>query len=983
MANKCPKCQTDNPSDSKFCKECATPLPIVGDIPITKTLETPAMGLALGSTFAERYQIVEELGRGGMGTVYKALDTQINEEVAIKLIRPEIASDEKTLERFANELKLARKISHKNVCRMYHLEKEGEQPYISMEYVEGEDLKSFIQKKERLAEQETLSFAERICKGLEEAHRLGVVHRDLKPSNIMIDKEGNPKIMDFGIARSVEASGVTATGVIIGTPDYISPEQAEGEKADQRSDIYSLGVILYEMVTGSVPFKGDTAFSVALKHKTQLPQDPRKLSPEISENLSRLILICMEKDRERRYQTAEELLNDLRKIEEGLPLGAKIQPRKETFRGIRFLFRRWPIAALAILVIAILIIGILLLNRRPSVNPQENGLEPISILVADFKNLTDIPLFDGTLEEAVKIGLGGASFINLYERSEAKEIAKKVSPDSEGKLDSQTAHRVSAREGISKFIEGSIDQEGTGFKLTVRVRDPVNPNDVKEYSKKINRIHLVLNAAAWVANKIRYDLGDFSANADKALRGETYTTSSLVAMNAYTQAQELQREGKDEGAIAGFLRAIEEDPEFGSAYLMLALAYHNRGRYEESETYFQEALRRINTMSEREKFKMSSTYYMLAGHYQQAIKECSKWVDKFPADSMGFSNLAVSHYFARNYEQAKEVGQRIVDLNPKRIYNHYKLSSYALAASDFELAAREARIVIKDAPNLNEDYYDVYVNLALANIAQGEIYEAAKMYEELEMINPGGKSLASLGLADIALYEGRLSDAAGILEKQLELDRKEGRTDYLSSIWSLLAKAYLLSGKDALAIEAADQAITPAISEASMFAIALVYIQSGKEAKALSLAEKLSRRSRPEPISYAKLIEGEIKKKNGKLHEAITLFQEAQSTLDTWISRCRLGKALIEVESYWKAHSALDSCLERIGGVAFVFGDNTPTYHEVAQIYYYFGRAQEGLSNIPAAIEYYRKFLTIKEKADPGIAEVKDARKRWVGLMQQ
>jgi len=188
MAIKCPKCQTENPADSKFCKECATPLPFIGDLSVTKTLETPAKGLALGSTFAGRYQIVEELGRGGMGTVYKALDTQINEEVAIKLIRPEIAADEKTLERFSNELKLARKISHKNVCRMYHLEKGEETPYISMEYLEGENLKTIIQKKEKLLTDEAVSIAQQVCEGFAEAHRLGVVHRDLKPQNIMIDK---------------------------------------------------------------------------------------------------------------------------------------------------------------------------------------------------------------------------------------------------------------------------------------------------------------------------------------------------------------------------------------------------------------------------------------------------------------------------------------------------------------------------------------------------------------------------------------------------------------------------------------------------------------------------------------------------------------------------------------------------------------------------------------------------------------------------
>ncbi|MGB3863381.1 MAG: serine/threonine-protein kinase, partial [Candidatus Aminicenantaceae bacterium] len=296
---KCPKCHSENTDTAKYCSECATSLPYSEDIQpsFTKTLETPIEELSRGTLFADRYEIIEELGKGGMGKVFRVEDKNIQEEVALKLIKPEIAVDEGMIERFRNELKMARKITHKNICRMYDLNEEDGTPYITMEYVSGEDLKSLIRKQGKLSEERTIAIARQVCEGLAAAHELGVVHRDLKPQNIMIDEKGNAKVMDFGIARSVEAAGVTATGMIIGTPDYISPEQVEGEEADQRSDIYALGVILFEMVIGSVPFKGDTAFSVALKHKTKLPSDPRKLNPEISENLSRLILVCMEKDR--------------------------------------------------------------------------------------------------------------------------------------------------------------------------------------------------------------------------------------------------------------------------------------------------------------------------------------------------------------------------------------------------------------------------------------------------------------------------------------------------------------------------------------------------------------------------------------------------------------------------------------------------------------------------------------------------------------
>ena len=332
---KCPSCQTENPSDSKYCRECATPLTSVGMPAVTRTLETPKDKLTRGTLFADRYEIIEQLGTGGMGRVYRAIDKKLNEEVAIKFLKKEIASDRKTIERFANELKLARRIIHKNIARMYELMEYGETSFITMEFVPGENLKSFIKRIGKLPEGKAVAIAKQVCEGLGEAHHLGVTHRDLKPQNIMIDTEGNARVMDFGIARSMETKGQTEAGMIIGTPEYMSPEQAEGKEADARSDIYSLGVVFYEMLTGQVPFTGDSSMSIALGHINQIPLDPQAINSHISDGMNHLILKCLEKNPEKRYQDIEGLIFELDSIGKGLvvataPKGPHLPPFLET-----------------------------------------------------------------------------------------------------------------------------------------------------------------------------------------------------------------------------------------------------------------------------------------------------------------------------------------------------------------------------------------------------------------------------------------------------------------------------------------------------------------------------------------------------------------------------------------------------------------------------------------------------------------------------
>jgi len=440
---KCPKCAFENPADIIFCGRCGSRLDsVITDPSATQTYIPPVSTLKVGSVLNQRYQIIDELGRGGMGRVYKAMDLEIDEKIAIKVLNPEIYGDKRIIERFRNELKIARKIRHKNVCQMFDLERGEGIYFITMEYVSGDDLKTTIQRLGRISEGKILIIAKQICKGLGEAHARGVVHRDLKPHNIMIDRAGDVRLMDFGIARTQVTEGLTETGAMIGTPEYMSPEQAMGEKIDKRSDIYSFGIILFELATGRTPFKGDTAVSVAMKHKTEIPPEPREFNEHISPKLNDLILKCLEKDREKRFQSVDEILSEIGDIEEGRPSTDKLVPYKPS--SVEILRKRLPVfSVLGILVLVILaVITVRLLlprKERPAAVPEfvlsiSSDPEGASVYLGDqFLGLTplDRPVKSGshalklvkegyqTTEENIEITANANRTFTLYELEEA------------------------------------------------------------------------------------------------------------------------------------------------------------------------------------------------------------------------------------------------------------------------------------------------------------------------------------------------------------------------------------------------------------------------------------------------------------------------------------------------------------------------------------------------------------------------------------
>jgi eukaryotic-like serine/threonine-protein kinase len=582
MAIKCPKCHTDNPETLKFCGECGAPLPSVQENPpsMAETLQTPVRELTSSSTFAGRYLVIEELGKGGMGTVYKVLDRKINEEMALKVLRPEIAPDTTAVERFKNELKLARRISHENVCRLYDLHEEAGILFITMEYVPGEDLGTLLGREGRLSTEKACALAAQIAKGLTQAHRWGVIHRDLKPHNIRIDPKGCVRIMDFGIAREVAGPDLTATGMIIGTPFYMSPEQAAGNSADERTDIYALGTILYEMVTGQPPFRGESGFSVALKHQTELPRHPREIDARIPEALDRLILKCLSKKKEERYQSAEAMLVALTALAKGeIPSPAEIT-------GIKM-------AALSA-------------GDRECIS---------SIAVLPFKDMSSQHdqdyLCEGLAEE----------LINALAQIKGLKVAARTSAFSfKGK--EADIREMGRQLNVGSILEGSIQKSGTHLRVTTQLICVADGYHLwsERFDRSIKDVFSVQDEISMaVVEKLKVEL----LEGEKERVTKRYTANEK-AYDLYLKGRYhwMRRSPKDMiQAVDCFQRAIDKDPRYALPYVGIADVFNSLAEFgfippREGYLKSRELLRHAQEIDD----SLSELYYSLA-----LIAYCYEW----------------------------------------------------------------------------------------------------------------------------------------------------------------------------------------------------------------------------------------------------------------------------------------------------------------------------------------------------------------------
>ena len=911
-----------------------------------------------GTEIGLRYRVVQLLGRGGMGAVYRVWDEELNRDVALKLIRPEIAADADVIERFKREIQLSSRVTHKNVLRVYDLGEADGTRFLTMQFVEGRDLSSLIKELGPLPVPRLISLFRQICQGLEAAHEQGVVHRDLKPQNIMVEGNDNVLITDFGLAKNLGASAMTELGALMGTPAYMSPEQVRGQAVDKRADIYSLGVILYEMASGKTPFAGGSVFEVMMRRLSTPPRPLGELNPAIPAYLRKIVERCLAVEASARYQTVEEILADL---------DASSFTTNVRFELTR---RRWMLlTAGAALVAAVAVAGaVWLAKRKPA--PQVAG-PARSVLIADFDNRTGDPVFDGTLETAFNIALEDASFITTFRRDAARKVASQLQPDATG-LPENVARLVAAREGVGVVTSGSVAPEGSGYKVTVRAVDAMTGKPIVSAEASADGKNSVLGAVAKLASKVRGALGDTTPESARIAAAETFTAGSFEAAHEYSVAQDLQWAGKWDDAIRHYNRAVELDANMGRAYAGLAAVENNRGRRAEAENNYKLALARIDRMSDREKYRTRGGYYILARKADSAIEEFSALVKQFPADTAGIATLAAAYYLKRDMASALKEGRRAIEIYPKNVPQRNNLGFYAMYAGDFETAIREQKTVLE----LNPRFVMGYVGLGISELGAGKPAQAAATWKKLGELGPSAASSSAVGLADVALFEGRVADARAILEPAIEADLAEKNADGAGRKLTMLAEAHLLSGKTAPAVAAAERALATSSDDAVAVSAALVLARAGERKKALAVAEAQEKKLEADPQMYGKVIRASAERQAKNYREAIALLKDAQKLANSWLVRRELASAYLQAGSFAEADTELEICLKRKGEATAVFLDEVPTYRLYPPVLYDLGRAREGLKS-PGAAEAFKSYLGLA--TGPDDPRVADAKKRLGG----
>jgi len=851
----------------RFIAAVAEVAPIVGAPPVEEP--SPTIENLVGKKVSH-YRILQVLGGGGMGVVYKAEDLKLGRKVAVKFLPAEMAGDAKAFERLEREARAASALEHPNICPIYELGEHEQQPFIVMQLLEGQTLQEKIesasQQKKQLPTNELLDLALQIVAGLEAAHAKSIIHRDIKPANIFITNRDDVKILDFGLAKIVEPDRATSptgkaalteasastpptaafanlrltrTGTTVGTAHYMSPEQVRGETLDARTDVFSVGLVLYEMATGRRAFPGDTAAVVHDAILRQTPPTIHDLNPELSAEFEPIITKAIEKDRSLRYQTAADMRADLTRLKRDFQ-SSHASPAVSgkailTQASVAAQGKVWKFA-LPVLVVALLVAGGLYYRSR---HQSERLTEKDTIVLADFANSTGDAVFDDALKTALSVSLRQSPFLNTLSDSEVTKTLQLMTRPAGTKLTSDIAREVCQRAGSKAYIAGAIGSLGTEYVLGLKAVNCQSGDMLAQEQVTAASKEKVLDALGEAASQLRTELGESLATVQKFdVPLQQATTPSLEALRSMSLGRKEANEKGDAAALPYHQRALELDPNFAMAYTAVGADYSNLGQLERANEYYGKAFQLRERASERERLAITADFYLnVTGELDRAAQTYQEEIESYPRSSVAYGNLGVVFALQGQYEKAGDATRQLIRLAPDQVSSYVNLAEYALALQRFD----ETRQIIHDAtPKLDDfAFHEALYALAFLGADSPAMAQQQQWFASKPDTENYGLSLQS----DTAAYAGHLGKARELtrraVDSAIRADSKETGAIFQDN--AALREAAYGNPAEARRLAALALKLAPA-SQGVQSEAALAFAMAGDTARADSLAQDLAKR---------------------------------------------------------------------------------------------------------------------------------------------